>query len=388
MSHDNGETEKVNNEDLEEKSLEENEDGEGSDGPPREYLLKKLQGLKVDTKNVDLKKPPEAFRMGGELVATKGNFSLIVGKAKSKKSFFVAILARIALKGVQTGGLTVSKPLKDTDVLYLDTEQGQYHAGLQALRIEDHEENFLMGPRLHYYQLRRVNTEERFHSLELLLSQHPNTGLVILDGVRDIASAGVNDEQTATEVCDMLMRLSEEYNVHIVTILHTNKADSNPRGHLGSELLDKAESSLAVVRQDSRISTVEPICTRSIEPPVIVFGVEEDGRPNILENPEEYLGKDTSSGRMRRPEELSEDEHLDIINDLRERKGQGEQSSNDLQRGLAEVIGDHLNGGRSLGEKNTREWWKYYKDANVLEQMGKGRWRIGDPEHIYRSIQK
>lgn len=358
-----------------EKSLEDNnEAAEGSE----EELLEKLENLHVDPCKAETEKPPEAFRMGGKLIATKGNFSLIVGRPKSKKSFFTALLAKSVLDCRFTGQLTASKPVHDNDVLFLDTEQGGYHAGLQAQRIYDPEIGS-MGSKLHYYTLRRLKTQERFHSIEVLLKKHSDTGIVILDGVRDIASGGVNDEMGATEISDLLLRLSEEYKVHIVTVLHQNKGDSNARGHLGSELVHKAETTLSVESVDANVSTVTAEYCRNTEPPAIAFQVV-DGRPSILTESEHYLGEHPN--RRPDPEEVSGEKHRKILERMRMRKDEGTVKGKDLKKTLSELVGEIVDGKGALGDQNCRRWWEYYKDVGVLVNTQKRGWWIGEGNEL------
>ena len=47
------------------------------------------------------------------------------------------------------------------------------------------------------------------------------------------------------------MRWSSYYELHIHTVLHLNKGDDNTRGHIGSELNNKAETVLLVEKDKS-----------------------------------------------------------------------------------------------------------------------------------------
>ena len=68
------------------------------------------------------------------LVGTLGNFSLVKGKAKSKKSFFInmAIASAVGTDILQN---KLRSPLKEgyNQVLYFDTEQSKYHI-IQAVK--------------------------------------------------------------------------------------------------------------------------------------------------------------------------------------------------------------------------------------------------------------
>jgi hypothetical protein len=67
--------------------------------------------------------------------------------------------------------------------------------------------------------------------------------------------------------------------------LHQNKSDNNARGHIGTELINKAETVLSVSKseQDKDISIVEAQQCRNIEPVPFAFEIV-DGLPQLVEN--------------------------------------------------------------------------------------------------------
>jgi hypothetical protein len=107
-------------------------------------LKDKLEKLRISLVE-DLMEPSIAFEISQEdkdeaaTVATMGNFSVITGKAKSKKTFFISmILSEILNK--QSKGKRKIRGVKQPDkskVLYFDTEQSKYHFQKICKRISD-----------------------------------------------------------------------------------------------------------------------------------------------------------------------------------------------------------------------------------------------------------
>ena len=62
-----------------------------------------------------------------------------------------------------------------------------------------------------------------------------------MDGVRDLL-ADINDGIRAQEIVEDLMKLAQQINCCMVCVLHQNKGaeDRNPRGWIGTELMNKA----------------------------------------------------------------------------------------------------------------------------------------------------
>ena len=62
------------------------------------------------------------------------------------------------------------------------------------------------------------------------------------------------------------MQWTDEYQIHLHTILHQNKRDENARGHIGTESNNKAETVIQIEKDkdDSKISKVESVHTLSL----------------------------------------------------------------------------------------------------------------------------
>lgn len=229
--------------------------------------------------------PPQvAIEMGGGIFGTLGNFSLIIGKAKSRKSFFLNILATALL--LDDSFYNVFKGCLPNDkrtILYFDTEQGKYHVQLALKRICEMAGN--SNPdNIRVFCLRSKSPQERLELIEKAVYNIPNVGFVFIDGIKDLITS-INDEEQATMIASKLLKWTEELNIHISVVLHQNKSDNNARGHVGTELLNKAETVLSVAKSDGNkdISIVQPEMCRNKEPESFAFEII-DGLPVVAEN--------------------------------------------------------------------------------------------------------
>ena len=252
-------------------------------------LKASLQNLKVNAKE-HLQPPQIALQMvnrktdGYSTLGTLGNFSLIIGKAKSRKSFYINIAVSTAISKDLILDLFKSElPNEQNEVLYFDTEQGKYHVQLALKRICK-QVNIDEPTNLHVYYLRSKTPAERLELIEYAIYNNDKIGIVVIDGIKDLVTS-INDEAEATMIASKLLKWTEERNIHIVTVLHQNKGDSNARGHIGTELINKAETVLSITKAetDSTISVVEPQQCRNIEPETFAFEII-DGLPVIAEN--------------------------------------------------------------------------------------------------------
>ena len=81
------------------------------------------------------------------------------------------------------------------------------------------------------------------------------------------------------------MKWREENEIHIACVLHQNKNDTNARGHIGTELMNKSETVLSVTvdAADKAVSVVVAEFCRNIAPERFAFEVI-DNLPEIVED--------------------------------------------------------------------------------------------------------
>ena len=253
-------------------------------------LSKKLESCRIDI--LEIIPPPEiAWEIRDDnseefnILGTHGNFSLVKGKAKSKKSFFInmAIAAAVG-KGLLQNKLR--SPLKDgfNQVLYFDTEQSKYHVQ-RAVKGICTQIGVGTPLNLNTYGLRKSNPSERLKLVEYAIENTPNLGFVVIDGIRDLITS-INDEAEASNIASNLLKWTEEYNIHIVVVLHENPGSDKARGHIGTELMNKAETVITVQidKYDDDVSIVSAGFCRNKSFKPFAFKITYDGLPKIIED--------------------------------------------------------------------------------------------------------
>ena len=240
---------------------------------------------------------PEVLSIGGVAIGTLGNFSASIGKAKSKKTFNVSAMVAAALSGKEVLNYTTDFPDGKNRILYIDTEQSQNHCMIVMHRImklaelpanEDCD-------RFYFLALRKFNPKERLAIIDDAISQIEGLGFVVIDGIRDLVY-DINSPSEATCVISKLMQWTDEYQIHLHTILHQNKSDENARGHIGTEINNKAETVIQIEKDkdDSNISKVESVHTRSKDFLPFAFYINDQSLPELLPD---YVPTKKSAGR-------------------------------------------------------------------------------------------
>ena len=227
---------------------------------------------------------PEILRVHGSPIGTLGNFSASIGKAKSKKTFNVSAIVAAALKNGTVLQYDAELPENKQKILYVDTEQSPYHCQkvmkrivrMAGLPLNEEPQN------LEFLSLRRHTPEIRIAIVEKAIYETDGLGLVIIDGIRDMVY-DINSPSESTKIISKLMQWTDERQIHIHTILHQNKADENARGHIGTELNNKAETVLEVAKDklDSDISTVKAVHIRAMDFEPFAFRINDDALPEL-----------------------------------------------------------------------------------------------------------
>ncbi len=253
-------------------------------------LSKKLESYKIDI--LKAIPPPEiAWEIRDDqaeefiLLGTLGNFSMVKGKAKSKKSFFI----NMAISAAVSKGLIQNKirsPLKDdfNQVLYFDTEQSEWHVQ-KAVKCVCKQLNISNPINLSTYNLRKSSPSERLKLVEYAIENTPSIGFVVIDGIRDLITS-INDEAEASNIASKLLKWTEEFNIHIVVVLHENPGSDKARGHIGTELMNKAETVIAlqVDKYDESISIVNAGFCRNKSFKPFAIKITDEGLPKIIDD--------------------------------------------------------------------------------------------------------
>jgi len=217
-------------------------------------------------------------------IATYGNFSALVGKQKSRKTFLVSLLMAACVKN---GLVQRFKGHTHNCInMFFDTEQARYDVERVNNRVLNLIGQKSQTDNFRCFSLRKYNPEERVQIIEYALTKCKNPGYIVIDGVRDLVT-DINDPDQATEITTKLMQWTEENNCHICVGLHLNKGqNAELRGHLGTEIQNKAESVIEVekIKEKPEFSLVKARDFRGEIFEDFVFSIDGNYLPQICED--------------------------------------------------------------------------------------------------------
>ena len=320
--------------------------------------------------------PPVVLQAGEAIIGTLGNFSVSTGKAKAKKTFNVSAIVAAALVNGQVLEYKASFPESKRNILYFDTEQSPYHCQLVMQRILrlaglpiDREPEYLR-----FSHLRAIaDPNERREIIRYAIYNTPNVGLVVIDGIRDLM-LDINNSTEATKLVGDLMQWTSEQNIHIQTVLHLNKGDDNARGHIGTELNNKAETVLQITRDNTmpERSIVAPSIIRSKPFDKFAFQLKEmeDGMC-VPEIDLSYSDNERKSHRFSY-QELSDNEHRKALESVFSTSEILPYSKLivALKEAYAEVVG------QSYGQTKLKELLQFLLNKGIVVKEERGKYRL------------
>lgn len=283
------------------------------------------------------------------------NLSLSLALRKAGKSTVISLFI-----GDRTNVFRISLPSGKEGITIADTEQsGKFIRKMQE-RI-----SHLYGSRpghVQFLRLRKYGKKDRLDLIKLAIECTPNIGMLIIDNIKDVCQ-DFNDPVEADRVATMLIQWAQQYNIHIMCVLHLNKGNGLSRGHLGSELENKAETVFKIRKDDQQnMVYVEPEATRGQPFEKVGFYFDQQGMP-IIQTAEAMMAKKQDSKVRVDPWEFSSLTHENLLDEVF--KNSDSYGYAEMWKAIKTIAQRHS---IILGNNKATEWLTYYKTEGMVIQ--------------------
>lgn len=185
--------------------------------------------------------------IGEKICGTLQNYCVISGLPKSCKSTFLSAFTASAFIPDDIWSIKINLPNDRKRLAYFDTESSAYDMYRQVERIRHFtKRDYLPWDNLDVYNVRE---DEPTKIIELINSYLENNeaSVIIIDGLLDICN-DFNCPVEAKKITTWLKRITKQYNILIICVVHLGKKDNNTLGHLGSAADRYAQSVFEVVK--------------------------------------------------------------------------------------------------------------------------------------------
>lgn len=220
--------------------------------------------------------PQFSFKSDNTGSAPIGDIVAIKAKSKNGKTFLAAILASVILGGRFAN---IKPTIGDkSKILFFDTEQNRpnVQALLQRILIlrgwtDEHND------RLKVFSLREMHILQRINYIKKKIETlRPTT--VFIDGLADL-TFDFNDIDQSQDVIMTISQIASEKKCTIFFVLHTNKNDTNMKGHLGTLALQKCSDVFYIEKDEDNFFNVTETDCRNIPIKDFSFKIDKDGIP-------------------------------------------------------------------------------------------------------------
>lgn len=294
------------------------------------------------------------------IIATMGTFSVIIGKAKSRKTFLTSFLVSALLRNDNSNSIVKGSLKSDKKkVIFFDTEQARYKVQEIQNRIlklaeRNQTEDFTI------FCLRKYSKNERINAIEKVIYNTPGLGVIIIDGIRDLMY-DINNSTEAVETTGRLMKWTDELNIHCMCIIHQNKGDNNARGHLGTELVNKGDTTISVTKneKDKSMSIVEAEQCREKDFEPFAIRIDDQGLPYIDSDYKQKNNEGTKKALS--PHDFETKIHRGFIDEIFELKPQFKYSELFLR-----IKTIWSKNGIEFGESKSKEFLSYYLNEKLI----------------------
>ena len=276
-----------------------------SSHPEWDEIQQKIEQFFIDS-NTQLEERKHLLEIDGIKCFPRGDLVAISGKEKCGKTTACRIIATALLKGDFEPIKAVENNLR---ILWIDTEQARISTRSVSRAVDMMCGQPQSAEHIRYLNLREWGDRSTMVLLLRMMFDSYRPDLVILDGIRDLIT-DFNDIRESAEIVLECMRLSsgvtaeraaaemlhERLPCCIACILHQNKPkdDNNMRGHLGTELANKAGEVWESSRDDDAVFTFEQTRsrTRPLDKPITfkvfsrIFTDQNSGKTEELGIPE------------------------------------------------------------------------------------------------------
>ena len=219
--------------------------------PEWDEVVERLEKCFID-RDTQLIEQKHLLEINGVKCFPRGDLIALSGKEKCGKTTACRILATALLKGEYDGMRALEENLR---ILWIDTEQARISTRTVSRGIDMMCDFRPTADQIRFLNLREWGDKPSMRIVLQVMFDSFRPDFVILDGIRDFID-DFNDVRESADIVLEVMRLSsgvsaeeaKEKKLHerlpcsIACILHQNKPkdDNNMRGHLGTELANKA----------------------------------------------------------------------------------------------------------------------------------------------------
>jgi hypothetical protein len=235
----------------------------------------------------------QVLEISSRTVATLENYVIYAGLPKAGKSTFISGLIASCFAPWAVFDQKLHLPETRRKIALFDTESSSYDLHRTMKRIEYYADINNLPDRFEVFTLREDMPKTILELIEKYLSITPDCSVIVIDGLLDLC-INYNDEVETRILTNWLKRVTKQYKILIISVLHLGKNTGETLGVLGSNTDRWAQATMTIRKnKDTGQMVLDPKFLRSAEDfsPIAIewtgkgFTQTEYKEPVIIKNP-------------------------------------------------------------------------------------------------------
>ncbi len=224
----------------------------------RQTLLSRLLNTEnqvLESARSDIVCSPPLITKNVVPIISRGTINVIQGKQGSHKSRLAEHFASLLLSSDSERPLSIGfekEPDSEVTVVYLDTERSKTEELPLAIKSIIANAGFEMSKGVNNFRftsIKDIPRNSRLEALKLFVQEIRKSTSNPIFAIVDVGTDGIenfNDPVESMKLLDFLGKLCDESDATVLMVIHENPGGEKPRGHLGTEAVNKASTVMQI----------------------------------------------------------------------------------------------------------------------------------------------
>jgi hypothetical protein len=187
------------------------------------------------------------FCIGGRLVGSLSNFCIYSGLPKSGKSSYLMGAIASSFIPHEVFSMKINFPTDRKKICLFDTESSDYDFYMNLKKIKSYSGLNDLPDYFNAFQVREDGSGIIRKMIERYLELNTDCSVLIIDGLLDLL-VNYNDERESSLLTKWLKKITKQYNLLVISVLHQSKSNLSTTGHIGANSDRFAQSTLDIVK--------------------------------------------------------------------------------------------------------------------------------------------
>jgi len=205
------------------------------------------------------------LEISNKFVGTLENYIIYAGLPKAGKSTFISGLIASCFAPWSVFDQKLHLPESRRKITLFDTESSSYDLHRTMQRIKYYADMNNLPDRFEVFSLREDMPKTILELIETYLKLNEDCACIVIDGLLDLC-INYNDEVETRILTNWLKRITKQYKILLISVLHLGKNTGETLGVLGSNTDRWAQATMTIRKQkDNGQIVLEPKFLRSAD---------------------------------------------------------------------------------------------------------------------------